>query len=302
MRILLTLLLVGHYLPVFAQIDTLQNKTSIQNYLKRKYNYKSVELYEVNSVIKDTSVTSPAHYEYWLRADFNHDGKNDLLISASVLKGSENEKDELFVLTSDNKRIVKVDIDNRFNPNGDVQHASFTTYSRSGKSYVVMSFLTIILPRAENGSWPKRPEYIISHDTLFIVNNKPMIYSNLTSMTGIERVKLSTTMCFGTCPVFELAVGKDGAASYRGLKYVERMGNYKFHLSESDLSYFNSLIRNINPKGLKEKYSVDYTDAQTAYLTVEYSNGEKKQIADYGLQGTYGLAVLYHFLFSLRSF
>ena len=302
MRILLTLLLALHCFAVSAQVDTLRNKSSIENFLKHKYNYKSVRLNALNSTVQDTFVTAAANPKYFLRSDFNHDGKNDLLISASVLKGRKNEQDELLVLSSQNKGFVKVNLDNRYSTKKDYANASSSTYSRLGKSYIVISFLTSTLPRLENGGWSTRQTYAISHDTLFIMNNKPMIYSNRVSTEEVERVRISTTMCFGTCPVFELAIKKDGSASYRGLKFVERLGDYKLHLNNSDLAYFNNLIRNIHAAGLKNEYAVDYTDAQTAYLTIEYSNGGKEQITDYGLQGTYGLSVLYSFLYNLRNF
>lgn len=302
MRILLTLLLALHYFAASAQIDTLQNKSSIENFLKHKYNYESVHLYALNSTVQDTSVTAAANPKYFLKSDFNQDGRNDLLISASVLKGRGNKQDELFVLSSQNKGFTKVNLDNVYCTHKDYANASFSTYSRLGKNYIVMSFLTSTLPRLENGGWATRQTYAISHDTLFVMNNKPMIYSNRVSTVEVERVKISTTMCFGTCPVFELAIKKDGSASYKGLKFVERLGDYKLHLNNSDLIYFNNLIKNIHAESLNNEYTVDYTDAQTAYLAIEYSDGKKKQITDYGLQGTYGLSVLYSFLYNLRNF
>jgi hypothetical protein len=301
-RILLTLFLALHYFSVSAQVDTLQNKSSIENFLKHKYNYKSIHLYALNSTIQDTSVTKAANPKYFLRSDFNHDGKSDLLISASVLKGKKNEQDELFVLNSQIKGFTKVNLDNVYSTHKDYANASFSTYSRLGKNYIVMSFLTSTLPRLENGGWATRQAYAISQDTLFVMNNKPMIYSNRVSTVEVERVRMLTTMCFGTCPVFELAIKKDGSTSYRGLKFVERIGDYKLRLNNSDLTYFYNLIKNIHAEGLKNEYAVDYTDAQTAYLTIEYSDGKKKQITDYGLQGTYGLSILYSFLYNLRNF
>ena len=51
MRILLMLLLALHCFAVSAQVDTLRNKRRIENFLKNKYNYKSVRLNALNSVL-----------------------------------------------------------------------------------------------------------------------------------------------------------------------------------------------------------------------------------------------------------
>ena len=144
--------------------------------------------------------------------------------------------------------------------------------------------------------------YGTAHDTLFVHNNKQMIYATHPVRLAIESVKFSTTQCFGTCPVFQLTIDKNGSVSYKGIQYVNKMGDYTLSMSKPELSHFISLLAAINPPLLSDHYSVDETDNPTIYLTVRYTNGQTKSIEDYGERGTYGLTVLYKFLLYLRNF
>jgi hypothetical protein len=61
------------------------------------------------------------------------------------------------------------------------------------------------------------------------------------------------------------------------------------------------LINYIDPVKLKDEYKVSWTDDQTAWLRVRFSDGTVKEIKDYGLKGSFGLRLLYNKFFELRS-
>jgi hypothetical protein len=46
---------------------------------------------------------------------------------------------------------------------------------------------------------------------------------------------------------------------------------------------------------------VGWTDDQTAWLRIRFSDGTVKEIKDYGLKGTFGLRLIYSIFFDLRS-
>ena len=61
------------------------------------------------------------------------------------------------------------------------------------------------------------------------------------------------------------------------------------------------LLRHIDISHLANHYEVPWTDALEGSLTITYNNGTVKQIDDYGLIGTYGLAALQRTLIGVRN-
>ena len=302
MKTLLTLLLWLCGLAAAAQVDTLRSKTAIEAYLKRQYRYKSVQLRAVNTVMKDTVAAEPAHPEYWLTADFNHDGQADLFVAASVAEGKQGARDVFLILASDHKRYTRVAINSPVNYWIHGGRASWTSYSEAGRDYLAMACLTTDFPRLKQGGWASRIVYTTTHDTLFVLHGKPMIYTAHPTTQAVESIEFSVTPCFGTCPVFQLTIQNDGTAHYRGIAYVHKLGDFNLVMPKADLDYLVALLANSKLPLLHDEYQVDYTDASTVYLTVHYADGQTKEITDYGLQGTYGLATLYNFLLSQRDF
>ena len=156
MKILLALLVFfGCQWPVAAQVDTLRHKTSIEAYLKRRYHYRSVVLNEVNGVLRDTVSVRPAVPQYWLRADFDHDGRADLFVAATVQQGKHSEQDVLLVLASSRKQYLKVDMATPLHNGWHVGQASYQTYAHAGRAYVVLSQLVVLQPRLTLRAWRK---------------------------------------------------------------------------------------------------------------------------------------------------
>lgn len=301
MRYFFLLALILQHFVVLAQIDTLQSKAGVEAYLKRRYHYKEIALNPVNTIIQDTNAVQPIHPSYWLKKDFNHDGKNDLFVSATVKKGKLDNQNELFILASEGNHYTKVDIVDpvSYVYSGD---ASYGIYSASGKSYLVITTLVQKMLRPRDVRHGHYFTYISARDTVFVRNNKQMIYANHPTQLAIESIKFSATQCFGTCPVFQLTIDKDGSVSYKGIQYVNKIGDYNLAMPKAELSYLISLLGAVNPPRLSDRYSVDATDNPTIYLTIRYTNGQTKSIEDYGERGTYGLAVLYKFLLDLKNF
>ena len=176
------------HLVVAAQIDTLRSKAAIESYLKQKYRYKSIQLKEVNSVIEDTVALQATDPQYWLKGDFNHDGKIDLFVAASVEEGKRGVQDIFLILASDHKRYSKVDVGHPINYWIHGGTTSWAIYSKSNSDYLTMRCLTSRIPRLERGGWANRPAYSITHDTLFVLNSKPMIYATHPSKLIIRLV------------------------------------------------------------------------------------------------------------------
>lgn len=138
-------------------------------------------------------------------------------------------------------------------------------------------------------------------DTLIIKDNELIELNKKPARLEIKSIKFNTSYCFGSCPVFELYILKDGNSKFTGKDNVPCKGNFTKKLDSKAINELSYLINYINVNNLKNNYSVDWTDSQTVILTIEFKNGMRKEITDYGAQGNYGLSSLYLKLFKIAQ-
>lgn len=155
----------------------------------------------------------------------------------------------------------------------------------------------------------KQPENWREYDTSRIIQSKKLVYkfgdfieyNDLPKNYNIQKIEYKTTMCFGTCPVFNLTIYSDRSAKYDALKFNKPNGVFNGTIDTKTYSELVGLLNYIDFPTLKDNYSVNWTDDQTCTLKITYDNGETKTITDYGKIGTYGLDRAYNILFSLRQ-
>ncbi len=126
----------------------------------------------------------------------------------------------------------------------------------------------------------------------------------------IEKIEFETSMCFGTCPVFKISIDSNRQAIYEAIKFnfirrnawrgKEWKGKYTSRIKEKDFNKIIELLNYLDFPNLEDHYAVNWTDYPGCKLIITYNNGQVKKISDYGLQGTFGLNLLYDLLFELR--
>jgi hypothetical protein len=126
-------------------------------------------------------------------------------------------------------------------------------------------------------------------------------YNSSKTKYDIQKIEYKTTMCFGTCPEFELTINSDRKAKYNALQYNKPDGKFNGIIDQKKYDELVELLNYIDFPNLKESYSVSWTDDQTCSLKITYDNGKTKIINDYGLIGTFGLDRTYDMLFNLRK-
>lgn|SRR5690606_11053736 len=132
------------------------------------------------------------------------------------------------------------------------------------------------------------------------------IETSSTANHKIEKIEYSTTMCFGTCPVFSLTINSDKNAEWNAEKYNKinnKEVNGKFHskITKKQYNKLIGLLNSIDLEKLKDEYEVNWTDLQSSTLKITYDNGKVKSIHDYGMRGTDDLKRIYQLLFELRE-
>ena len=90
-------------------------------------------------------------------------------------------------------------------------------------------------------------------------------------------ITLERTMCFGTCPVYKVAISGDGAVVYSGEAHVKVVGSRKIQIDEQKMKQLISLFKKIDYFSLKDNYDTyDVTDFPWAITSLSIEGRTKK--------------------------
>lgn len=261
------------------EIDRLKTVEDVNTFLKNKSKNKKIDYF--GETKWDTS--GQVINEKFLKIDLNDDGLTDLIVNGTYL----------FVVL-------------------DMSNNDFSFHFIDSGAFLLRKYLLARIDSSGNQpmmivkSYDEEAKYEKkavkpTYDTLLIKYDGLTEYHRYSDSLGISKLSFSTTMCFGTCPVFELVILADGTAQYNAIKYNPEQGNFEGKIDSKLLAKLFGLVEYLNLRDLRDRYQVNWTDDQTCNLKVEYKNGVTKSIQDYGLVGTFGLQRLYNMLFALRA-
>lgn len=95
-------------------------------------------------------------------------------------------------------------------------------------------------------------------------------------------ISMTKTQCFGACPAYEFELYSDRTASYNGLAFTERKGEWEARLNKKQ---FDSIIKEFEESDFfkfEDRYYSDITDLPTTYLFYSDGTSEKKVMDYYG--------------------
>lgn len=111
-------------------------------------------------------------------------------------------------------------------------------------------------------------------------------------------ITLARTVCFGTCPSYELSVSAKGEVVFIGRRFVKKVGKVRSRITRDQLRQLISEFEKIDYFSLKDDYGGAatsspgedcpgwWTDNPSAYTSITI-NGKTKRVAHYhGCQGT----------------
>ena len=217
----------------------------------------------------------------WEKIDINNDGNTDLIFQAYWL--------------------------NEYSPYAIVYNGknNFKLFSFSTNAYNVCELIKPIKIEDRN-------ELMIYHSKSFANNelrNIPRItiVDTLTYKFGsfieinhnkeikydVESIEIKTSPCFGGCPSYDLKINKKGIAEYNGKSFTDYKGKSVKKIPQKKFKKIVRLLEYIRINDLDNEYDVDWTDSQTSYLKILFSDGSVKEVRDYGMQGSFGLTTVY---------
>ena len=97
-----------------------------------------------------------------------------------------------------------------------------------------------------------------------------------------DYIRLERTMCYGTCPVYNVTVDKEGNVKYEGEMYVYRSGKHQWKISNKKVKQLSDLIETFGFKSFVYKPDNGFiTDQPSCITTVKYCDGDSREIDHY---------------------
>ncbi|MBL0303792.1 MAG: hypothetical protein IPQ23_19185 [Cytophagaceae bacterium] len=151
---------------------------------------------------------------------------------------------------------------------------------------------SIIIKNLLNEQWEFKWKFVKRNtDTLILAVNDTTffkykrLYYNLDTVANFDQIIYSSSGCYGSCPIIDISIDKEGNVLFQGEGYVKPLGFFSAKLNPQTKKYIFDKFRRANPLSLLNEYSVGHTDDQTITTTF-IKNGEiVKTIQDYGMAG-----------------
>jgi hypothetical protein len=274
------------------KIDDLKTDRDVNEFVKAmnpkfvKDKYVKFEIRATDSIAKDLNcngIFENWHIRNWEKADITNDGLTDLVfvahwydyISYALIDKGDN-----------NFKLI------RFSKN-PFEHCELIKAVKAGPNNYVKIFRKTQEPDMANKEPFNYKEVIIMDTLVFKFNDFIELSRSENARNDIESIEINTSTCDGSCPAFILKLSKNGTANFEGIAFTKHLGKSSKRLPKASFKEISAVANYIDVRSLKDHYAVNWTDDQTATLTVIFSDQSTKVITDYGLQGTFGLSAVY---------
>ncbi|HEY2580497.1 MAG TPA: DUF6438 domain-containing protein [Mucilaginibacter sp.] len=99
---------------------------------------------------------------------------------------------------------------------------------------------------------------------------------------NFDKIILSTSGCFGWCPISSTIINSNGTVVFKGLGYTGKKGLYTGVISKEHYQQLQDNFRKFNFDSLKTRYATLITDQQTISVTFVKDGKIYKSVEDYG--------------------
>ena len=84
------------------------------------------------------------------------------------------------------------------------------------------------------------------------------------------------TLCYGECPAYEITVYSDGRCTYKGVKFVDKIGDYDATITSAQMSEIAEEAERVGFYDFKDKYDASVSDVPTCITMISADRGRKR--------------------------
>jgi len=99
-----------------------------------------------------------------------------------------------------------------------------------------------------------------------------------------DKIIVSSSGCYGTCPVSNISIDKSGNILYNGQQYNTQNDQFKSKITQTEYQKIQNSFKKADIKKLENNYEGNWTDDETVTITFIKNNKIVKSISDYGRQ------------------
>ncbi|WP_162927075.1 DUF6438 domain-containing protein [Flavobacterium psychrotrophum] len=299
-----------------TRIDSLTTNAEIEDYIGDSDSmYRKFTLQKVQDIICSgcdtiTNLDSLANNLKinfsWQKADLDNNGYTDLL--ATGRNNTYVKFEDSFIHPQGFNAFILMNFGEGNIKTYDLTDGHFMSLTARIEYDSLQPFVMVYKPRLI--SKVKRYRHPETKSKLTFKFGNFIEYNPAVKKYDIEKIEYATTGCNGECPVFSIAINKEGnavfVANYYNYTQPWQKGNlltgtYKSTVKDDDLEELIDVLNYTDFPNLIDNYSVPWTCDQAGIIKITYDNGKTKTISDYGLQGTYGLRLLHSMFKELRT-
>jgi hypothetical protein len=143
-------------------------------------------------------------------------------------------------------------------------------------------------PFSQNWKFSWRIKKLLKNTLVLEQNNSTFIeLKRITSIPSFDfdQIVFSRSGCYGSCPVLDISLHKNGEVYYQGEGYIHPLGFYRSKTNSAQKTQIFSKFRNIAIDSLSDVYSAGHTDDETITTTFIKNGRIIKTIYDYGKSG-----------------
>lgn len=266
----------------YSILDSLKTNKQISDFIK--LNYEHYSSFDIPDTIKkyekqSDKIIEKKKVQPVYRIDLNNDNIIDL-----ILINGYSAIHYLYRDTNQNKIFCK------YLPKS--RSGSFILPQKKRKQIVFEFYYLEYLSLDNEVEYKKklRKSILVYSDSNFIEYKKKIKSYN------INEIIIETTGCLGTCPAFKMNIKRNGQVYFSPKVPFDYLPINKNSISQIDdkrITQIINLLNYIDFPHLNSNYSVGATDNPTGYLEIKYNYKKITKIRDYGMQGTFGLALLF---------
>jgi hypothetical protein len=110
-------------------------------------------------------------------------------------------------------------------------------------------------------------------------------YERGSTKTKIDVIALSSSGCYGTCPITNVIIESNGDVTFYGERYIDKIGFFEGQISEAKFTQIKDQFNEAGIENLEQNFSVGHTDDETISTTFSFKNKFINSIDDYGEAG-----------------